>query len=385
MWHFPEGYVIIQIEGLCTARFLKRVTESGIRVSNVCRVGDASIRFSIPARRFFTLRRLRKGLPLRIRIVKRGGLPFLLRKVWRRPVLWLGTSILFLTILVLSSRIWVIRIGETKQVDPEEIRTILSEHGLYPGAAVRGPILITAANDLSAQVHGASWIWLEREGVMLKVNVKESLPASAKRSARVPSDVVAQKDGVITSVQLMRGQAKVKTGDRVFTGDVLVSGTVFYKDSSYETGADAVVRAAVVYRGEAEVPERITECYETDASESVRVLKAAGFELYRTEPSFERYRLIGSRTIGISGLFPVEIEVFTAREIGFREVALSAEEAEQYALTLARERAYQAVPVDAAVLHTYGTIETIGNRRVAVVIVTAEEIIGKTEEEPHDG
>ena len=384
MWQFLNGYVIIQIDGLCAARFLKRVAAAGIRVSNVRRSGDGALRFTIPARRFRDLRKLRRGLPLRIRIVRRGGLPFYVQKIRRRPILWIGTCMMFAGILFLSTRIWIIRIPDTKRFDQQEIRDLLSEHGIFPGARLKGPILITAANDLSAQIRDAAWIGLDREGVLLTVNVVESLPESPKRTTRVPSDVIAEKDGVITSIRVMRGQARVKPGDHVKKGDVLISGTVFYKDSSFETAADGTVSAAVEYRAEAALSSSVTESYETEATETVRAFLLWGHVVWQSKPSFEHYRLIGPVSATSSGLLPVSVETFTACEIGFRERTLSGEESEQYALADAREQAYASVPRNAAIINTYGTIRTKKGKRFAVVIVTAEEIIGKTEENPHD-
>lgn len=384
MWKFWLGYVIIQIEGFCAARFLKRITDAGIRTSNARRVNDTTVRLTIPAKRFFMLRKLRKGLPVRVRIVERGGLPFRIQKLLSRPVLWIGTGVLFIAIYLLSTRIWVIRIDESKRIDPDEIRSLLSERGIRPGAAVHGPVLITAANDLSAQIRDAAWIGLDREGVMLRVHIKESLPETTKRAERVPSDIVASKDGVVTSVSVMRGQSAVKAGDRVKKGDVLISGTVVYKDNRYETSADGEIRAAVVYRAEAEVSDCVTESFETGAAETVRIVRFAGVEIVRSKPSFEHYRLIGTSTVSVSGLLPVSFAEYTAYEIGFRSRPLSDEEADRNALVLVRERAYGLVPQDAAIINTYGTVKTEKDRRLAIVIVTAEEIIGKTEEIPHD-
>lgn len=384
MWHFLKGYVIIRAEGLCSARFLKRITNAGIPVADVRKEGDAAILFRMPAKRFYDLRKLRKGLPLRIRIVRRGGLPFRFEKLYKRPVLWIGTCLLFAGIAFLSTRIWFIRIVETKRVDPEEITELLAERGIYPGAYLEGPILITAANDLSAQIHDAAWIGLDREGVLLTVNIVESLPESLQRADRVPSDITAEKDGVITSIQVMRGQANVKIGDSVRKGSVLISGEVVYKDRYIDMAADGVVYAAVQYRVETELPERITEAYETEATETVRILRVWNYEILRTEPQFEHYRMIGPGAIRSNGLLPVSIETQEAREIAFRERTLSQEEAEEYALASAREQAFAMVPHDASIINTYGTIRTVNGKHVAVVIVTAEEIIGKTEEESRD-
>lgn len=385
MWQFWKGYVIIQIEGLCTARFLKRLSDTGIRVSDVRQTDEGTVRCTIPARSFFRLRKLRKGLPLRIHIIGRGGLPFRLRSLRKRPVLWAGTMLLFSAILFASSRIWMIRIGETKNVDQNEILALLEERGIRPGVFLEGPILITTANDLSAQIHDAAWIGLDREGILLKVKVVEALPESSKKTDRAPSDIVAIKDGIVTSIRVMRGQARVKVGSRVQAGDVLISGTVLYKDQSIDMAADGSVYAAVEYRAETELSDRVTEAYETGSTEAVRILTFWGFEITRTGCAFEHYRLDHADTVTENGVLPFAIRTRTAQEIGFRERLLTEEEAAELALTEAREQVYAMIPKDAAIINTYGTIQNRNGKRFAVVIVTAEELIGKTEEKPHDG
>ena len=385
MWQFWNGYVIIQVEGYSAARFLKRISNAGIRVSNVRRTDDGKLCLKLPATKFKALLRLRRGLPLRVHILKRGGLPFTLRKLWRRPVLWAGSAVLFIGMLFLSSRIFLIRIDETERIDPEEIKAQLNSHGLRPGVRPDGPILITAAEDMAAQIRDAAWVDLDHEGITLHVRIVETLPESAKKTDRVPSDVIAQKDGVVLSVNVMRGQARVKEGDHVHEGDVLISGTILYKDQSVETSADGVVTAAVQYRAEAELSDRITVPTETDNTETVRILRLGRWEISRSEPSFAHYRLTDARIVAVSPLLPITIEKQTAREIVLTERLMSSEEAEQNALAKAREAAFTLVPKDAAIINVYGSFREENGKRFAVAVVTAEETIGRTEENPHDG
>ena len=385
MWHFPHGYVILQIEGLSIARFLKRLTENGICVERLRRIGPSAVRFRMPADRFFEIRSLKKGLPLRIRIVGRTGPAFQLRKLMKRPVLWIGTLVLFLALCWASSRIWLIRVEGTERVDPEEVLTLLKEHGLSVGARPKGPVLITAANDLSARIYDAAWIGLDREGVTLTVKVVESQPASFKRTQSVPSDIVATKDGVVTAITVMRGQARVQVGDAVRAGDVLISGTVSYQDATYQTSADGIVKAAVLYEAENPVCDTVEEIVETDRTEPVRTFRIGPWTLLRGKPAFERYRLLDTRSIGISDRFPAYVDETVARELVLRERMLSDSEAEELALSRAGALALERVPKDAAVLNQYGTVKRRDGEPVAVVTVTAEEIIGRTEEEPHGG
>jgi len=385
MWHFFEGYVIIQIEGVSIAGFLRSVTEAGISLRNIRRIEDGTVLAEIPVKRFFDLRRLRKGRRIRIHIQKRAGFPFLLRRIWSRPVLLYGGLAAVIVLSVLSQRIWLIRIDGVKRTDEDEIRALLSEHALIVGSRPSGPILITAANDLSARIRDAAWIGLDREGITLKVTVKESLPNSPKKTDRVPSDVIAEKDGIITSISVMRGQARVQVGDRVKKGDVLISGTVQYKEATYETAADGTVCAAVRYEASCAVPLTVREGRETGNFEFVRVLRIGPLEVLRSKPSFTYYRMTAFETENTMPLLPFYTDTATAYEIDFFDRVLGQTEAEELAWMRAREQALENVPKDASILNQYATLRTENGEQTALIVITAEEIIGRTEEKPNDG
>ena len=116
MWHFLRGYVILQIEGLSIARLMRRMVENGVRIRGAERTSPTSVRLTIDAKRFFDLRRIAKGLHVRIRILDKRGLPFAARKLLARPVLWIGTLLLAAGICFASSRIWFIRIEGTASI-----------------------------------------------------------------------------------------------------------------------------------------------------------------------------------------------------------------------------------------------------------------------------
>ncbi len=385
MWQFWKGYVILQVEGLSLARLLRRISEQGIRIRKVRQDGEGRIRFAIGLRSFFKLHRLKQGLKLRIRVTERRGFPFLLARMRKRPVLCIGALLVLIALGFASQRIWMIRVEGNETIAADEILSLLDEHGLHIGARPKGPVLITAANDLSARIHDAAWIGLDREGVTLKVSVVEALPESEKRRTAVPSDLMASKDGVVTGIVVLHGQAHVKVGDKVKEGDVLISGTVVRNDASYQTWANGTVLAAVRYEAECEVVPEITEAVLTDRTETLRTFRIGPWTVFQTHPAFEHYRVSEMRTVPTGDRFCAYCDFVTAQEIAFLKRSLSEEEAEQLALANARESALERVPRDAAILNQYGTIRRRDGKLYAVVIVTAEESIGRTEEYPHDG
>ena len=385
MWHFLRGYVILQIEGLSIARLMRRMVENGVRIRGAERTSPTSVRLTIDAKRFFDLRRIAKGLHVRIRILDKRGLPFAARKLLARPVLWIGTLLLAAGICFASSRIWFIRIEGTDRVADEEVTERLKAHGLYPGARPKGPILITAANDLSVELKDAAWVGLDREGVTLTVRVVEALPESQKRSLLVPSDVIAVKDGVLTDLLVTHGQARVAIDDTVRAGDVLISGTVVRQDASYETWADGRITAAVPYRAECETVGSVTETVESGRTETIRAVRLGSWVIGVGRSGFERYRVRTVRSVGVSDRLPVWLDEITVGELVQRERTLHEEEAEQLAAADALEAARAQVPKNAAILHQYSVIKTVRGKTTAAATVIAEESIGRTEERPHGG
>ncbi len=385
MWHFLRGYVILQIEGMAIARFLRRISDNGIRISRLRQIAPGVIQLEIATNRFFDLHRLKRGLPIRIHIVGRCGFPFFLHRMRKRPALWIGTLLMLILLFLASQRIWVIRIVGNETIDPEMILMLLKEHGLQIGARPKGPVLITAANDLSARIHDAAWIGLDREGITLKVSVVEATAESDKRVGDIPSDLIADRDGIVTEITVIRGQALVKVGDMIKKGDVLISGTMLWKDTTFETWADGLVRCAVRYQAECEVVPTVMDATQTERTETVRTFRIGPWTVFQTTPSFERYRLTDERNIPVSDRLPTFCDTYLAHEIILRERTLEAEEAEQLALTSAAETARSEVPTDASILNQYGTIQTRNEKTYAVVIVTAEETIGRTEDYSNGG
>ena len=384
MWHFLRGYVILQIEGLSVARFMKRMTEHGIKIRRAVRTSPTCVRMEIDAKRFFALRRLRTGLPVRIRIVKRCGLPFLRKRLTAQPVLLIGTLLIGAGICIASGRILLIRVEGTRRIDPNEVRERLREKGVGVGARLEGPILITAANELSAEIKDAAWVGLDREGVTLTVRVVESLPESPKRTQQ-PSDVVAEKDGVVTKLVVTHGQARVSVGDSVRKGDVLISGTVVRNDASYETWADGTVTAVVSYTAQCETADTIKEWTESGETQTLKTVRLGSWRLFGQQPDFERYRVLNTETIPVSDRLPVTIETVAIGALVERERVPDRQEAEQLALQQARDAATELLPKNAAILHQYGILQQQNGKTIAEVTILTEETIGRTEERPHGG
>ena len=70
------------------------------------------------------------------------------------------------------------------------------------------------------------------DGSKAVIEVRESVPVPEIADTSTPCNIVAAEDGIITKIQLFRGQEEIKTGSAVLKGDLLISGVKTNLDKS---------------------------------------------------------------------------------------------------------------------------------------------------------
>ncbi len=378
MWKNLRGYVILQVEGLGLARFLRRLMLSGIGVFRVRRVDETTATLGILARDFARLRPIRRRERCKVRILEKRGAPFWWRRVQSRPVLLYGIPLCVLLLWALGTRIWMIRIDGAVRTDPNEVVALLNEHGLAVGKRPKGNVLILAADDLSARLKEAAWVSLNRDGILLRVTVHESDPQTETADRSVPADLVAKKDAVIVSIETKRGQPQATAGQRVKQGDVLIAGHVVYSPdkTAYDTRADGTVTGACVYEAESDLPETVVAYAESGRTARWKQILVCGIPLWTPKPRFERYLEVTDETkqVSLFGL-PIAIRVKDLAELTEQERVLTETERREQAELYAMTDAIASVPHDARICSIHMVEHTEGTTtRIRCTVVTEERI-----------
>ena len=151
--------------------------------------------------------------------------------------------------------------------------------------------------------------------------------------------MVAAEDGVVTSIEAIRGSPMFKAGDVVLKGETLIS--------AFSTGIYETIRAchakgsvyALVYRNfTVEIPFDYTERVETGRTERKTELSVLGrdFALYLDEkPSFDAYDAqTGEENVVLFGFLklPVQKRTVVYREYARQTRRIGEEEALGYAV-----------------------------------------------------
>ncbi len=113
-----------------------------------------------------------------------------------------------------------------------EVRTYLAENNLHVGRMLDSIDTKAIANDLTYRLPRVAWVRAAIDGLTLRIDVTQGVPAPPIESEGENGSIIARCDGVIDSIAVYAGTAAVKPGDSVKTGDILIYGHERGKDDA---------------------------------------------------------------------------------------------------------------------------------------------------------
>lgn len=256
-----SGYCCVNIRGAGKERFLNLCKNKKILIWNLSRTQD-SYRFYVSFKAFKMLEEIGDKSNTHIKIEGKYGLPFFLYRHKKRKIFFAGIFLCISVIFFLSLFVWEIRIIGTKKYTEDEIRSYLAEQNIHTGLLKRKINCAVLEENIREDFDLTAWVSCDLEGTLLTVHVKESLNIEDinKNREEIANDIVALKDGVITSIITRNGTPLVKQGMEVKKGDTLISGIIYYYndyDELLETSkisADGDVKAETIYSYEEKFP-----------------------------------------------------------------------------------------------------------------------------------
>lgn len=383
MWQLGKGCVIIRLKGRNLERLLNALRGDGVALSRITRLSADEMRLTMPAKDFKKIRRHANKLRCKVHIEQRGGAPFVARRAIKRPVLWIGCLVAIAALALASTRIWVIRIEGNSRVAVATLQRALAQSGLHVGAARPKDTFDTLADTVAAYDERIAWIGLKLNGVCLTVSVSEAEYDMLAIDPKLPCNVVAVKDGVLTQILTLEGATDFKVGDYVRAGDLLISGTVILPDveEPMRVHARGVVKANVYYFSEFAQPLIGTERMATGATAAYRRVEICGMTLSESEAPFADYEIEDLRQTLLRVPF-LPITVWEGRYCEMAELPteLTVPEAVELALVGAENGAMLRVPSDAAITQKTSDWFVMDDLVIATCAVVTEESIGLTEE-----
>ncbi len=228
---FLKGYVEFRAVGGFPERFINLCAANRISVQEIRICGDTITAFVSP-KDYSKIRKAGKKSGMKIRIIRKTGLPFFLRKNRMRSGLVIGLFLMIIINSFLSQRIWIVNVSGNENIPSEEIASAFGELGVRTGVKKKSLNVKEKASQALSSMDSLMWCAVNIDGCRADIEVKEQVKKEIEIKDETPSNIVAAKSGQIRLIECFLGTPVTEVGSAVEKGDVLVSGAVINKDES---------------------------------------------------------------------------------------------------------------------------------------------------------
>ncbi len=230
IWHYIRGYVIIKIEGFTLEKFLNLLVKEEMFIWDVHHQSSTCIFLKVSRRDFAHLKSIIRKVSCHLEIVDKKGLPFIYWRLKKRKFLVGGATLGLVIIYILSSLIWTIEITGSKNINEQLIIEQLHELGVRKGEFKSKFDLKNLENTLLLKNQELSYIHINFSGTKLKIELVEKEDPPPTIDMDTPTNIIADRDGIIEKILVYGGKAVVREGDLVKKGDLLISGELSWEE-----------------------------------------------------------------------------------------------------------------------------------------------------------
>jgi len=380
--NYLRGYLVITIEGYFVEKFINLCSKRRIKIWDINKKNEGFLEAKIIIKDFFRIRKCVRTSKCRVRIKKKKGLVFLLKKYKKRKIFLISLITISIILVVNSMFIWNINYICEDEIDLNSIMLDLNEFGLKIGVLKASINEADIINKIRLKRDDIAWIGLDIKGTNLDVKIVKSIEKPEIIDESEHCSIVSNQDALITKITVQNGTAMVKEGDVVTKGDTLVLGIIEGKnvDDKY-VHSQAIIEGKVWRTVKKKVSLNTTEKRKTGNSEKRFQIFIKNFQinLYKNDTKFKNYDRITEESklkLGSSIYIPIAIVKNEYIETENINKVLTIEEAKEKAIKLAQEELDLKVPEASNIINknltyyegndyieielTYESIEEIG-------------------------
>ncbi|MGM0501000.1 MAG: sporulation protein YqfD [Bacillota bacterium] len=372
--YFLKGYVRLNITGKSAARIINLLMRQQIELWEVRRI-EGELYTNIKLNDLEQVTEYLEKVNCQFTIIEKSGLPIIIQRAINRKFIAIGIITFIIIMYGLSSFVFFIEIQGNQKLDEKELKQQLADLKVRPGVLKSSLPLEKLAEIITQKNRNIAWANLYFEGTKLVVELVEKKIIETEIT---PSSLIAKKSGVVTELIVLRGTPKVKEGDTVKQGEVLISENVEIIEQpaaeeeeiiskTEKVKAVGIVKAKVWYEGygEAAVEEFF---FQPTAEESENItLKYKNKEFILTGPQKAPYnyfqiketikRLPQWRNIDLP------LEIITRKYIKLKRV--KTKRTIEQAKKIAKEKAVESIlqPLAKEVIIMNSNLKLISNQR----------------------
>ena len=235
--------------------------------------------------------------------------------------------------------VWDINVTGQTGLSEKEILKTLEGYGLYIGAYIPNIDTMRLENELVIDTEELSYASINLRGTVAEVVVRERKERDVENIS-LPSNLVANCDGQIESIEVRGGMPTVKKGQIVKKGQLLVSGVIDSQAVGYRlVRARGEIYARISRSFTAEVPlvrEKKSRTGEKKTRVTIRFFAKKINLFSNNDISFEKYDTIEEEK-RLCLFDRVELPVFIIKTTYFEYVTETEKISEEQALSIAEK------------------------------------------------
>lgn len=232
LFRLLRGYVEFSFAGGFNEGFVNSCFKEKLDIKNV-KAADDALTAQCDIKTYKKLHKVAFKHGGRVRILKKKGLPFLTYPLKNRPGIYVGMLFFVLYISFMGGFIWNITITGNNRLEAAQIIDYLNKNGVKIGARWSQIDKESIEFGVLADFDDVSWISINKFGSTAAIEINEAVAEPDVIDVKSITNVIADRDGVITHITALGGLPVVKAGEAVTKGDLLISGV-------YESEADGL-------------------------------------------------------------------------------------------------------------------------------------------------
>ena len=224
IYMFLVGFVNISVEGFFIERFINICRDRKIILNNLCIQNNTYLKVRIPKDDFVQIKNIAKKTKCKVKIERKVGLPFIINKYRKRKIFLIAIILIAIFIFIITKFVWNIEVVGNNTIPKEEIIELVNRYGIKIGELKNNINTKKICNLIMIDREDIAWLGITIKGTNVIINIKEASEIPEIIDRNEICDIVSNKDAIISKIIVQNGTARVKEGDIVKQGDLLVEG-----------------------------------------------------------------------------------------------------------------------------------------------------------------
>lgn len=283
-----KGSLLIAVSGNFPERFVNLCVIEGIKLWGVKKKGE-EVELLCMAEDFKKMRKNAKKSSCKIKILKKIGILFKIKKYKKRKILFYGVIFFVLILAFFNSFVWSVRIDGNENVTKDEIKFLAESCGFSQGVIKYTLNVKQFQEEALKKEPRLSWIYPELKGTVLYIHVREKSTHDPPMDIKAPCRIIAKRSGRINSITVKRGWKSVEEGEFVVEGQVLISDS---KEGYRSLRAEGVALASWWEEKKRHVKTEFEDTRYTGEEKNRYSIKIGSFGMsfcLRSKPPFDEY------------------------------------------------------------------------------------------------